>query len=247
MNWLSYGGGVNSTALAVLLCEGELKKYEPWEAVFADTLTEKNGTYEYVDRVFIPYLLGHGRFLNVVQPVEGVLERWERLKVTGSRILRVCTDKGKIEPIEKFLKARAVPGDVQLIGIDAGESHRAKAPRPRDKWGKAYPLVEKDIDREDCIKIIRAAGLSVPPKSGCWCCPFMRVGEVMDLALESPGRFDRIVRLEEAATVAHGPGPEGFRAQWGDRPAKYWKGRAGDRAAQGNLFGGEVPCGCYDG
>lgn len=59
MYWLSYGGGVNSTALAVLLCEGRLPELQPWRIVFADTLTERPETYNYIDRVFMPYLRRH--------------------------------------------------------------------------------------------------------------------------------------------------------------------------------------------
>lgn len=254
--WLSYGGGVNSTALAILLAEGKLSQYEPWEAIFADTRDEKPATYEYIEKVFIPYLAERRKVLNWVKGEEGVLQRWERLKVTGSRIIRACSFHAKIDPINHFLLMRAENGDAQLIGIDADQPWRARPPHPQDKWEKRYPLVDLDIDRAGCVKIIEDAGLPVPVKSGCWHCPFMRVSEVMDLAMNEPEKFDRIARLEKIATETHGALEDGTpRTQWGNKPAEYWLDRAKKREelrrildSQLEMWGNEeVPCECYDG
>jgi len=239
LNWLSYGGGVNSTALAVLLVQGRFPELLPFGAVFADTKTEKPQTYQYIDEHFRPWLAARGIEFVVVSAAEGVLERWERLRVTGSRIIRACSTESKIKPIERFTAGR---GGLQIIGIDAGEAHRAR-PRP----GKVYPLVDADIDRDDCLRIIRDAGLPDPGKSGCWCCPFMRVQEVVHLAKADPCSFARIKRLEEVATATHGPQPDGSpRTQWGDRPAAEY-----ERAArQGDLLlpdrAVELPCECIE-
>jgi hypothetical protein len=240
MYWLSYGGGVNSTALAVLLCEDKLPQYDPFRIIFADTLTERPETYRFIEQHFIPYLRQYGKELEIVRPKEGVLERWERLKVTGSRRFRTCTRDAKIIPIKKYIEDNG--GGEQLIGIDAGEAHRMP--------DKIRPLVELDIDREQCEKIIRDAGLPSPGKSGCWCCPFARVGEIIALAKTDPCRFERIAALERAATETHGA-PDGceMRTHWHDKPVAYWR----ERAAQGDLIydGGRIeplpPCGCYDG
>lgn len=245
--WLSYGAGVNSTALLVLLVEGRLPQFDPWRVVFADTRDEKDATYAYIRDVVTPYLAAHGRALETVYPKEGVLERWERLGVTGSRTLRTCTSHGKRDPIEDHIAANG--GGEQLIGIDAGELHRARPSRPGDPFPKHYPLVDLDIDRDGCEAVIRAAGLCVPPKSGCWHCPFLRVGAVLALAREQPERFARIEALEVRSIEMHPPGPGIVRAQWSDRPARYWRERAADEGRQVPLFerDPEMPCACYDG
>jgi len=235
-NWLSYGGGVNSTALAVLLCQGKITQYEPCRVLFADTGDEKDETYSYIRDYFQPYLSRHGRKLDICYPKETVLERWERLSVTGSRILRSCTVNAKIYPIGFFQKANG--SGLQLIGIDAGESHRAKS-RP----DVIYPLVDMGIDRDGCASIITDAGLPVPVKSGCWHCPFARVREVLELVRKYPCRVERIARLEDAASAKHG----GLRTQWRDKTAREWM----IRASQGNIFDDDddppMPCDCYDG
>jgi len=236
--WLSYGGGVNSTALAILLARGELPKYAGWRVVFSDTGDEKPETYEFIERHFVPFLTYYGKRLEVVRPKETVLERWERLRVTGSRLLRGCTVEGKINPIKRHIAENG--GGVQLIGIDAGEAHRMPS--------AVRPLVDLDLDRDDCERVIRGTGMPSPGKSGCWHCPFARVQEVVDLARLAPDRFNRIKVLEAVATETHGPMPNGEpRCQWGDKPAAYWE----KRARQGDLLDEfrrvEVPCGCFDG
>lgn len=239
--WLSYGGGVNSTALAVLLMQGVFPQYEPWRIVFADTGNERPETYAYIHNVFIPWLMGHGKALELAKPIETVLERWERLRVTGSRTHRGCTDHGKVRPIREHIEAFG--GGIQLIGIDAGEAHRSP--------DALRPLVDLDIDRDECEAIIHAAGLPSPGKSGCWFCPFMRVREVITLARTEPCKFERIARLEDLAIETHGPCPDGQpRTQWGNKPASYWRARAGQGEFsfdEGRLSDDVPHCECYDG
>lgn len=250
-HWLSYGGGVNSTALAILVCEGKLAQYQPWRVMWSDTHDEEDHTYEYVEKVFIPYLARFGRVLECVRPNEGVIERWERISVTGSRIIRSCTDEAKVKPLGLHLKQHAGPDDVQLIGIDADQPHRAKGAWPGER-AKLYPLLDLGIGRDECEEIIRRAGLPVPLKSGCWHCPFKRVGEILKLAIERPDRMRRIVALEIVATQTHGPNPKtgGPRTQWNDTPAADYAKRACAENSSGPLFqevDPDPPCGCYDG
>jgi 3'-phosphoadenosine 5'-phosphosulfate sulfotransferase (PAPS reductase)/FAD synthetase len=244
MYWLSYGGGVNSTALAVLLCEGALPEFAPWEAIFADTGDEKDETYAYIEHQFRPYLARHGKGLHVCRDRESVLERWERHGITGSRIIRSCTDHAKIRPMKAYRDG--VDADaISLVGIDADEPGRA---RPRDR--ARYPLVEAGIGRAACRAIIARAGLCVPAKSGCWHCPFARRREVLDLARDHPERFARIAELEDVANELHPGAP---RTQWGERPATEWAALARAEREQGRLpidLGSDpddMPCGCYDG
>ena len=240
MYWLSYGGGINSTALAILLIENKLPQYVPFRVLFSDTGNEKDETYNFIEKEFKPYLTKKGVRLEVVKPAETVLEQWQRLKVTGSRIIRSCTKNAKIKPINSYINENG--GGQQLIGIDAGEWHRV-----RNDKNKHYPLVDLNIDRKKCVEIIRSAKLSIPTKSGCWCCPFSRVAEIINLAQSDPCKFSKIENLEKIANVTHGFLKNGMaRNQWHDKPASYWK----RRASQGDLFEDkfiEMPCDCYDG
>ncbi len=254
MYWLSYGGGVNSTALAVMLCDGTLPGFSPWEAIFADTGDEKDKTYVFIEKQFKPYLARHGKTLHVCRDGESVLERWERIGMVGSRVMRSCTDHAKLRPMRAYILENGDRSDIQVIGIDAGESHRVRKGDDSDMpFERRYPLVDLGIDRKGCVEIIRRAGLCVPVKSGCWHCPFARKREVIDLANNHPDRFLRIIELEEASADIR-PVEEGkVRAQWGERPAREWAMLARAEREQGRLpidLGSDpddAACGCYDG
>ena len=84
--------------------------------------------------------------------------------------------------------------------------------------------------------------------SGCWCCPFARVGEVIELIKTDPCRAARIERLEHRATALHGADPGLMqRCQFREHPIAWWR----ERAKQGDLFIADAdplePCECYDG
>jgi 3'-phosphoadenosine 5'-phosphosulfate sulfotransferase (PAPS reductase)/FAD synthetase len=239
-HWLSYGAGVNSTAVLLALLDGTIKA-DPWRVVFADTRDEKDETYAYIDQYVTPLLRRRGRVLEVVCADEGVLERWERLSVTGNRILRTCSVEAKIKPITRHVAAHGKPGDVQLIGIHADEQHRAK--QPSDGRVLRFPLIEMGWGHDECVAAITKAGLPVPVKSGCWHCPFARVKEVVQLTISSPCKFDRIIKLEDAANAKHGPQPDGS-------PRMQWRKPAREIRDGGSLFadaGNDLPCACWDG
>jgi hypothetical protein len=115
----------------------------------------------------------------------------------GQRMLpfikfRSCTDKWKITPMKK---RRKEPG-FELLGIDAGESHRAKI-RNEGKLESRYPLIEYGIDRQGCVDLIKSAGIPVPPKSGCFFCPMQRKSGWVQLRRENPDLFCRARKLED--------------------------------------------------
>jgi 3'-phosphoadenosine 5'-phosphosulfate sulfotransferase (PAPS reductase)/FAD synthetase len=238
-HWLSYGAGVNSTAVLVALLDGRIQA-DPWRIVWADTHDEKDETYDYVFGVIQPFLRKRGRVLEIVCGREGVLGRWERLSVTGSRLIRSCTEESKILPIKRHILAHGSPADVQLIGIHADEAHRAK-PARSGELARRYPLIDLDWGSDECREAIEAAGLPVPVKSGCWHCPFMRRREIVDLAISAPCKFDRIVKLEDAANAKH-PSEDGTpRMQW-SKPAREIRDGGALFADAAN----DKPCACFD-
>ncbi len=236
MFWLSYGGGVNSTALAILLVRGRLPQYVPFRLVFADTHNERDHTYQFISQSFGPWLRERGFDIEIVSDVESVLSRWERYGCVGSRRLRSCTDHAKIRPINQHIESHG--GGIRLVGIDAGETNRAVT-----RCGFLYPLVELGLDRDDCAEIIRGVGLPVPGKSGCWCCPFLRVQEIFGLARLYPCQLARIERLEALATARKGKP----RYQWSNKPVAYWRERAKTGVVLSSDFDIVMPCECYDG
>ena len=191
---LSYGGGVNTTALMIYIVNNKLPIDE---AVFADTGGELPETYAYL-KVAREYLKKHGiklRTIKVKVNGTGLYECATRRKVIPSQVWRWCTRDFKIRPIHRYYKALHAHIN-QYIGIDYGEVHRMKD-SGEEYVSNHYPLVDAKVNRKDCIEIIKAEGLPVPLKSGCYFCPFNN-HERWDFVLNShPRLYDKAMKLEE--------------------------------------------------
>ena len=81
--------------------------------------------------------------------------------------------------------------------------------------GRGAPVTQRRkadrLYRSDCEQVIRDAGLPAPPKSACWYCPFMKVGEWKKMRYERPDLFARAMKFEENGNrfpefVLHGSG-----------------------------------------
>jgi 3'-phosphoadenosine 5'-phosphosulfate sulfotransferase (PAPS reductase)/FAD synthetase len=164
---LSYGGGINTTALMILL----VRKRMPFdEAVFADTGGELPETYKNV-KVARRYLKRHGIPLRVVRSKNGTLfETCKKRRVIPSQLWRWSTRDYKITPIHAYY--RSLNSNIhEYLGIAYDEIERIK-PSFAPNVTSSFPLVDEKMTREDCVRMIREAGLPVPPKSGCYFCPF---------------------------------------------------------------------------
>ena len=263
---LSFGGGTNSTAM---LLEWVKRGEHLDGVVFADTGSEMPYTYEYLEKYIKPYckeknLPFHTARFTVGDKTKGVKNgEWEAgqsvaiydwykyMEKVPAVQNRMCTDKWKIQPVYKVIK-EYYPNAIRLIGIDAGETRRAQ--RVRDpKTGEwvylyddlCYPLIDWDVDREGCSKIIKEHGWPSPEKSGCYFCPFQPSKNWAELYNKSPDLFNKSLELEVTNTsfpkmslLLSGP----KRLDW------FKKGLE----TQTSLFDfgdddKQIPCACYDG
>jgi hypothetical protein len=119
---------------------------------------------------------------------------YEFKKIFPIRVNRACTDNFKRRPINKYVKTPCF----MFIGIDYGESHRATVSYEKG-IEKRYPLVEDGIDRNGCEEIIKKHNLPIPPKSGCFVCPFQGNSQFIRLRREEPCIFRKAVDLEMSA------------------------------------------------
>jgi Phosphoadenosine phosphosulfate reductase family len=191
---LSYGGGVNSVALMVML----VKAGRPLdEVVFADTGAEVPETYAYLD-VTKEFLNGSGVAFTALPPAGrhgGLYETaWHR-RVIPSAVWRWSTRDFKVGPLHRHYR-QLYERVVQYLGIAYDEVERMR-PSGRDTIENVYPLVDERVTRERCVEIIREAGLPIPVKSGCFFCPFNNLDRWAWLCEEHPDLFDRAVALEE--------------------------------------------------
>ncbi len=191
---LSFGAGLNSTALLVFLIE---KKYPLDEVIFADTGAEVPETYEHLKTVDF-YLSKYGIPLKIVRSKNGTLyDTCKRRKVIPSQIWRWSTRDYKITPIYSHYRSFGVPVN-QYLGIAFEERDRMK------ESGVSYvknlfPLVENKLTRQDCMDIICVSDFDfpMPVRSGCFFCPFNSLSRWTEIYEKHRELFLRAKELEE--------------------------------------------------
>ncbi len=172
----SYGGGIQSVAIGVLIVEGALPV--PDLAVIADTGRERRTTWEYLREHMQPYL---DRVGLTVQVASHELSRKDLYSDSGltlmpaytaeGRLSAFCSGEWKRDVIERWLRFQGVKKCIQWIGYSIDEVRRVSKKDHRPWCELAFPLIDRFINRAMCRRIIEAAGLPLPHKSRCWQCP----------------------------------------------------------------------------
>jgi len=216
MRVISYGGGVQSTALVVLAAQGIIDFPVALFSNVGDD-SEHPATLSYVRQVAIPWAAKHGVTIHELHRVrrDGTPETlWGRLMREESRSLpipvrmpdtgapgtRNCTADFKIRVIAKWLRQHGATAEhpaTTAIGFSTDEFHRSSNRRTHDYEVPTYPLLDLGYSRSDCQRIIADAGLPVPPKSSCFFCPFHRPAAWAEMRRDEPDLFDRSVLLED--------------------------------------------------
>ncbi|MFD9781913.1 phosphoadenosine phosphosulfate reductase [[Kitasatospora] papulosa] len=213
---VSYGGGVQSTALLVLAAQGRIDFRTFLMANVGDD-SEHPATLRYLDEYARPYAAEHGIELVLLDRVmvrSGETRTLHgQLTKEGSRSLaipvrmsngapgtRSCTADFKIKVIGRELKRRGATKEAPAtigIGISLDEIHRANNRRCEPHEEIVYPLLDLGLRRTDCARIIADAGLPVPPKSSCYFCPFHRPETWHDMRRNEPELFEKSCQLED--------------------------------------------------
>jgi hypothetical protein len=198
---ISYGGGIQSTALVVLaMCE----RWPIDEIVHVDLVdAESPATREYVAR-FRDWLRERGRDVTVIERnmYQDMLDNpgFTPVPWHGRRekfmLSRQCTRQYKVTPLTRYLYDR-YPGDCirLMLGISVDEYHRMRDSSAA-RIEHVYPLVDRRLTRWQCRDIIERAGLVVPSKSSCWFCPYRSVRSQLALVRHYP-RLCEMARVLE--------------------------------------------------
>lgn len=164
-------------------------------ALFADTGGEVPETYAYLE-IARDFLRKHGVPFTVVSKRGRTLYEtaWER-RVFPSAIWRWSTRDFKVLPIHRHY--RCLGGHVhQYLAIAWDEIERMKSSQV-DYVTNLFPLIDRRMTRADCVALIRDAGLPLPPRSGCYFCPFNSVERWRWLYEKHPDLYERALALEE--------------------------------------------------
>ncbi|GFH74079.1 phosphoadenosine phosphosulfate reductase [Streptomyces diastaticus subsp. diastaticus] len=215
MKVISYGGGVQSTALLVLAARREIDFRTFLFANVGDD-SEHPATLAYVREIAIPYAMRAGLDIHELKrrrrdgASETLMQRLNRpdtrsipipvRMANGAPGRRNCTADFKIKVVGRWLREHGATAEEPAavgIGISVDEIHRANRRRREAHEDIEYPLLDLGLRRDDCERIIAEAGLPVPPKSSCFFCPFRTVGAWRHQRRHEPELFAQSVRLEE--------------------------------------------------
>jgi hypothetical protein len=172
--------------MALMAAHGEITPM-PKCAIFADTQDEPEEVYHWLEKLekwlpFPVHRVTEGRLSDSVTKLktskDGNLYTESgipayTLKPDGLKGMsqRQCTQNYKINPIRKFLRKWQKQGVVQWIGISLDEAHRMKP--SRDKWvTNVWPLIDKRMNRHNCLLWLNKNGYPKPPRSACIYCPY---------------------------------------------------------------------------
>ncbi len=182
-NYLSFGGGVNSVAMYLLLLEQGVK----FEAVFVDTGCEKPSTYRYLEN------FSKEHPITVIKPSSGNLYKhcW-KYKMVPAVYPAWCSIRFKREPFAQYVETPCF----KILGIDAGETKRARM-GGEDGIENRFPLIEANMNRILCARYIQKKGYDPPPKSSCYFCPQQTIAGWKEIRREYPDLFCKAEQLEK--------------------------------------------------
>lgn len=223
---LSYGGGTQSTAMAVLIAQGRLPK--PECVIIADTGYETQTTWDYWDGYAKPLFDGMGVRAVRISRIRDTRLSNERAKpiieltgenggrrrkaitvpvfitdADGNRAMlrNFCTHNWKRDVVRSWIYAnyRDARRVVSWIGFSKDEMKRAarmKVNVNMPKWKNRFPLIELGLRRHDSIKLVREYGWPEPARSACWMCPFKSNDEWRHLRKTQPAEWEKAIKFE---------------------------------------------------
>lgn len=211
---ISYGGGVQSTAMIVLAVQGIIKADVAMFSNVGDD-SEFPETLEYVREIAMPWAAQHGFPVWELTPtkrgepttiVNEIMREGSKRDIipvygeTGKPLSRTCTADFKVKTLGRKLRSLGCSKNNRahvMLGISVDEIERANRGKNEPYEIREYPLLDLGLHRHDCMTIISDAGLPVPPKSSCFFCPFHKKQIWMEMRRDRPELFDKAQALED--------------------------------------------------
>jgi len=199
---LSFGGGVQSTAMLLFIKDGLLP--QPDIIIHADTGAEMPETIKHIEDWVIPFCESLGIPFQIVKSHRGTI--YDDYYAKGAipiMGMRSCTDNFKIAPQRRAIRRIVGNGGGKLLaecwlGITTDEERRRT--ESNVKWcGITYPLLDDyRVSRQDCLNRLEEEGLDII-KSGCYHCPYAGSSFYFDLRENHPDLFTKALELESNA------------------------------------------------
>ena len=266
---LSLGGGVQSSALALMLNAGALDCEPPDVAIWADTGNDPPEVFDMVAflasecsfevvvvRAKVDILHGFANGTDASgHPTGSPVPTFTRNPDgTRGQSRRFCTEQWKLRPIRREIRRRLglEPGQrfpkgvtVQvMLGISYDELGRMQT--DRSGWEVAvYPLIDAKMTRQDCETWWRDNAPPIAPalaRSACVICPFRSRREWRDVQRRHPEMVQAAAEAEASYQASqHERGYGHIRHYLHPRRIPLMDALAAD-AAQGTLFDEDTDC-----
>jgi hypothetical protein len=199
----SYGGGVQSAAIACLVVDGKLPR--PDLIVMADTGREATATWDYLRLQIAPMLANVGLRVEIAPHSLATVDLYAKgqtrplvpaFTMPEGRLPAYCSVEWKRRVVRRWLRGQGYGPNrpvMMSLGISLDEIERAKDSDVA--WiTNQYPLLfDVPLRREECVDYVRKSGLPTPPRSSCWCCPQRGNREWYDLKTRQDGDWDRAI------------------------------------------------------
>jgi hypothetical protein len=220
---ISLGAGVQSTTLLLMAARGEFGEDFPRLAVFADTGWEPPHVYAHLD--WLEEEVGkYG--IRIIRASSGNLREDFLDSLKGRRkraasipmyvmkegakregmLWRQCTREYKIMTVRRAIRQALGYGPTGRVrekielwmGISTDEIQRVKPSQVKFIENK-YPLIDRNISRDQCVEWMRSNGYPEPPKSACIGCPYHDDAYWLDMKENFPEDFADAVSFEKEA------------------------------------------------
>lgn len=227
MRILNLGAGVQSTAIFLMIMDGDLPPVD--FAIFADTGDEPKSVYQHLEK------LKQMNAMEIVTVTQGNLGQnlIDGVNSTGQRFVsipsylshgnsgektglgrRQCTAEYKLKPIEQGIRKRLglakgerMPKETritQVFGLSFDEPKRVTRVKAAFDmrsacWSAEFPLFDDMMTRTECVAYLQKRLPDyVVPRSACVFCPFKRDSEWIDLKTNDPDGWNRAVEIDRA-------------------------------------------------
>lgn len=207
MRVFSFGGGVQSTAALVLAAQGRID-YKTFLFCNVGADSENPDTLDYVEQYSKPYAAAHGlKFIELRRKTRDYETLYQRTlretrsvnifvyMQTGQPGNRDCTRSYKVRVVRQWLRKIGEKNHTVGLGISMDEWQRMRDSND-PRYQNDYPLIDLNLSRKDCFKIIQSEGLPPPPKSSCWFCSFHRLSQWQEMKRTKPELFQKACELE---------------------------------------------------
>lgn len=212
----SYGGGVQSVAILVLIIQGRLPR--PERIVMADTGRERQSVWDYTNEIVHPQMARNDMSLEIIPHSYSkvdlmghngdlLIPAFFKEKGKPGKLPTFCSDEWKQRPVRRYLREQGYGRRnpvTMWFGMSLDEVGRMRV--SDKKWINHYYPLCQDADvrlrRHECRLLIERHGWPQPPSSACWMCPNRDNKTWQEMKDNEPDDFAKAARFERVITGA---------------------------------------------